>query len=303
MRSILIIFAFHFCLSQLSFGQDLSFNTEAEALSFIKEDYMNLAILVLDFLTYEFLEGSVDYYPLCDSCDLDSLPFIVEFMSPMDYGEILFKYSYNSDTLFYASIWWAGTGQVLYPEEFIPSSEFGYQEETIVLPGHEQYFDFWLTPNGYSWQEFIEKADSAWEAIDSLQITKEFSEYSFRVGIYAYTPVVGLFDPTYAKWIIFLYYGNSFSTGLHNYNNQPILSSVFPNPFTTSTTIEFELKKSSSIQFTVYNVKGDLVYQYENSFEQGTQLISWSPAQLPAGMYYAILGTEEGSSSLKIIKH
>jgi len=56
---------------------------------FIKEDSMNLSILVLDFQTYEFLGGDVAYYPLCASCDQDSLPFHVEFMTPMDYGEIL----------------------------------------------------------------------------------------------------------------------------------------------------------------------------------------------------------------------
>ena len=50
---------------------------------------MNLAILVLDFLSYEFEEANITYYPLCDNCDLDSLPFDIEFIYPFDYGNII----------------------------------------------------------------------------------------------------------------------------------------------------------------------------------------------------------------------
>ena len=289
-------------ISQASFGQLPDHTNEQKSSSYIKEDSMNLATLVLDFLSFEFLEGTVNYYPLCDSCDLDSLPFFIEFMNPMDYGEILFKYSYNSDTLFYASIWWAGTGQIFYPEEFSPSIEFSYQEDVVVLPIHSQYYDYWLTPQGYSWQEFIEKADSAWRAIDSLQITNEFSEYSFRVGIYAYTPVLGMFDPTYAKWIIFLYYGNDQSTGISSPAGEGIQIKSYPNPFSTTTTIEYELSTISNIQFTIFNTMGEIVYQHEGNYNQGPHYFTWSPHHLPAGMYYVVLRSEEGVSVVKLIK-
>lgn len=41
----------------------------------IKPDSMNLGILILDYLTYEFEGGRVDHFVPCDTCDRDSLPF------------------------------------------------------------------------------------------------------------------------------------------------------------------------------------------------------------------------------------
>ena len=260
--------------------------SQISANGFIKEDSMNLAILVLDFLSYEFEEANISYYPLCDSCDLDSLPFVVKFTSPMDYGEILFKYSPNADTLFYASIWWMGMGEIYYPDQFLPSSEFEYQTSSISLPNHVQYFDYWLIPGYCSEERFKEKADSAWMTIDSLLIVEEISQYTFRVGIYAYTPSVGMFDPYLAKWIIFLYYGNSFSTGITDLSHNTADVRSFPNPFTTSTTLSFRLEKPDNVRFTVYNVHSQIVYTIEGRREKGEQKIEWNAEGLPAGMYF-----------------
>jgi hypothetical protein len=264
---------------------------------------MNLAILILDFLSYEFLEGSVSYYPKCDSCDLDSLPFDIEFKYPMDYGEITFRYSYNFDTAFRASIWWMGTGHILHPDAFLPSNEFDFQDEPVQLPIHVQYFDYWLTPYVYPWEQFVEKADSAWNSIDSLQIVKEFSEYTYRVGIYAYTPVVGMFDPEYAKWIIFIYYGNTHSTGLFDPTNEKVEVRAYPNPFTTSITISFALDGNSNIQVSIINNLGEEVYRFEEqNLPQGKHSITPSLHHLPSGMYYGVLKTDKGNSMLKMIK-
>lgn len=78
---------------------------------------------------------------------------------------------------------------------------------------------------------------------------------------------------------------------------------VYPNPFTTSMTIEYELKGISSIQFTVYNIQGMVVYETNDHLLQaGSHKVIWSPSHLPAGMYYGVLRTEEGMSAIKIIK-
>lgn len=271
---------------------------------FIKQDSMNLSILVLDYLSYEFIEGSISYYPICDSCDLDSLPFEIEFMSPMDYGEILYKYAFNEDTLFYASIWWMGLGEIKIPVGFLSSEAFSYQDESIMLPGHTQYFDYWLTPYGMSMEQYIEKADSAWMSVDSLEIVNEFAEYTFRVGFYAYTPTVGMFDPSVAKWIIFLYYGNTFSTGIREKSGNLPDCRAYPNPFTTSTTIEYELNTVSKIQITIYNSLGEEVFfADEGMMHPGRHTVSWPLSnKVPAGLYYAVLRSEKGVSVVKMIK-
>ena len=79
--------------------------------------------------------------------------------------------------------------------------------------------------------------------------------------------------------------------------------SIHPNPFTTSTTIEYELTKVSSVQFTVYNVMGEVVYKsIANVLQSGPHQVSWSPGPMPAGMYYGVLRSEEGVSVVKLIK-
>ena len=78
---------------------------------------------------------------------------------------------------------------------------------------------------------------------------------------------------------------------------------TYPNPFTTSTTIEYELKEISNIQFTIYNVIGEVVYMTEDRMmPQGKHSFTWTADRLPKGLYYAVLRSEEGVSVIKIIK-
>ncbi|MDT8393169.1 MAG: T9SS type A sorting domain-containing protein [Bacteroidales bacterium] len=78
---------------------------------------------------------------------------------------------------------------------------------------------------------------------------------------------------------------------------------TFPNPFTTTTTIEYELYTISSIQFTVYNMMGEVVfYSQENMLPPGRHTLTWSPGHLPAGLYYGVLRSGDGVTVVKLIK-
>jgi len=79
--------------------------------------------------------------------------------------------------------------------------------------------------------------------------------------------------------------------------------SVYPNPFTPSTTIEYKLKEISNIQFTIYNVIGEVVFTAEDRMmPKGSHKVTWSPSHLPEGMYFAVLRSEGGVSVIKLIK-
>ena len=79
--------------------------------------------------------------------------------------------------------------------------------------------------------------------------------------------------------------------------------STYPNPFTTFTTIEYELSEISNIQFTIYNVIGEVVYQaVDRMMPQGKHSFTWSADRLPEGLYYGVLRSGEGVSVVKIIK-
>jgi hypothetical protein len=100
-----------------------------------------------------------------------------------------------------------------------------------------------------------------------------------------------------------LFRTNNPIVGLTELETQQNHLTAYPNPFTTSTTIEYELKEISNIQFTVYNVMGETVYHAEYSLmPQGSHTVTWSPGHLPEGMYYAVLRSEEGVEVVKMIK-
>jgi len=90
--------------------------------------------------------------------------------------------------------------------------------------------------------------------------------------------------------------------GISEQQSDPPLS-THPNPFITSTTIEYELKEISNIQFTIYNVIGEVVYMGEDRMmPQGKHSFTWTAERLPEGMYYAVLRSEEGVEVVKMVK-
>lgn len=170
----------------------------------IKPYNLNLCVLIVDYTTYNFEGGNISYYERCDYTE--NLPFVIDYKSPSDIGWITFRIKTTSDIVFDASIIWNGTGEINYPEEFSNSEPFDkIYKKVSKKPTHIEYFK----SNGDRITNdvfFIQKADSAWNAVSSMNIINKFSYVKYKVGIYMYAPRVGQFDPKDAKWIIFLYY-------------------------------------------------------------------------------------------------
>jgi len=79
--------------------------------------------------------------------------------------------------------------------------------------------------------------------------------------------------------------------------------SAYPNPFTTSTAIEYEVYTRSNIQYTVYNSVGEaVVVGEERNVMPGNHTITLSLHHLPAGLYYSVLRSGEGVSVVKVVK-
>jgi len=78
---------------------------------------------------------------------------------------------------------------------------------------------------------------------------------------------------------------------------------VYPNPFHSSVTIEFELLAKAPVTLQVYNHLGQMVAELANETrEAGTHRINWDSANLPTGMYYCRLITAKKIHTVKIIK-
>ena len=97
-------------------------------------------------------------------------------------------------------------------------------------------------------------------------------------------------------------YCDSIHTGITEFRQEDVVS-VYPNPFTTSTTIEYELKEPSHVQLTIYNAIGETIYVAEEGIlPQGKHTLIWTDDRLPEGLYYIVLRSEEGVSVVKMIK-
>jgi len=78
--------------------------------------------------------------------------------------------------------------------------------------------------------------------------------------------------------------------------------SVSPNPFTSSTTIEYTLKQPSSVQLSVFNQLGQLVYQHSEDKQQGEQQLRWDAQGLAEGVYYYRLKAGDQVVNGKLVK-
>jgi len=259
----------------------------AQTGSLFKKDSLNLCLLKLDFLTYNFEGGNISHYNKCGH--EDTLPFTIDFEYPLDFGGITFKTRTKLDVIFDATIVWAGRGKINYPTNFTFNSPFDTISKKVPKPKNLEYFN-WDGSKIYDDTVFIKHADSAWDAISSLEITNKFSELDYKMGIYTYPPSVGLFNPWVAKWIIFLYQSDPDNTKINTISIENDL--VYPNPFLDVITINITGKSN----YKIFNSDGSLLRSGELNNNQ------IEVKELNSGVYYLSLVNENQTINKKIVK-
>ena len=78
---------------------------------------------------------------------------------------------------------------------------------------------------------------------------------------------------------------------------------VYPNPFATTATIEYELEQPSTVQITIYNHLGERIELISEKYQStGKHQFTWHAENLPAGVYYCMLRTSKETKTAKMIK-
>jgi photosystem II stability/assembly factor-like uncharacterized protein len=78
---------------------------------------------------------------------------------------------------------------------------------------------------------------------------------------------------------------------------------VYPNPFSNSTTIEYDLEESAKVSLMIFNHLGQQVEVLVNEEQaRGTHQVQWDAGDLLAGVYYCLLKTGKHLITEKIIK-
>ncbi len=90
-------------------------------------------------------------------------------------------------------------------------------------------------------------------------------------------------------------------------NEQPLpqttsLLQNYPNPFNNTTTLKYSLAESGKITITIYNILGQEVAQPISEYQQaGFGTLAWNASELPSGIYFARMTTENYSGSIKLL--
>ena len=75
-----------------------------------------------------------------------------------------------------------------------------------------------------------------------------------------------------------------------------------PNPFSISTTLSYSLKQPSTVQLSIYNQLGQLVYQHSEDQQQGSQQLQWDAQDQPGGLYFYQLHAGDQTATGKLVK-
>ncbi len=187
--------------------------------------------------------------------------------------------------------------------DFDPSDDIA----ELTSTGGESDFDMFLTKynpdNNYLW---------------GINVGGQSQERGFHVKVNGNENVIALgyydghcdFDPSAGeRWIynrgghdVFMaWYSLSPNTFINNPFDVEIQSTIYPNPFSTSTTIEYYLQHAATVQITICNQLGEQVdIIHENQFS-GKQQVVWNAERLPAGIYYFNLQAGEQSTWGKMV--
>jgi hypothetical protein len=76
----------------------------------------------------------------------------------------------------------------------------------------------------------------------------------------------------------------------------------FPNPFNPSTTISYDLPKSSSVSLKIFNTLGQLVATLvDERKELGYYAVQWNASNVPSGIYFYRLQAGEFLETKKMV--
>jgi hypothetical protein len=94
---------------------------------------------------------------------------------------------------------------------------------------------------------------------------------------------------------------NDETTSITDIDIEAVNLSVYPNPFSNSTTFEYELKQASTVQIFIYNHIGNQVDVIRIEQAKGLNKTSWNPKNKPEGVYYFKFQAADQKASGKVI--
>ena len=77
---------------------------------------------------------------------------------------------------------------------------------------------------------------------------------------------------------------------------------IFPNPFSSSTTIEYQLTQTGMVNVAIYNISGQIVEILVNEHQiAGHHSITWDAKGITSGLYFCRIQTGQFVDIIKSI--
>lgn len=100
--------------------------------------------------------------------------------------------------------------------------------------------------------------------------------------------------------------GGEIISGISNYSNEVpdgfVLYQNYPNPFNPSTIIKYAIPNKQQVSLKIYNVLGTEIESLINEVQNaGIYEVSWNAANMPSGIYYYKIQTENFSNTKKML--
>ncbi|MFA7290474.1 MAG: T9SS type A sorting domain-containing protein [Melioribacteraceae bacterium] len=164
--------------------------------------------------------------------------------------------------------------------------------DTLILGGDSNYNPIirMTWDQGESWIDLI----------DDLSVLQSWSGQTSVKQLKIVDGRILVGNPRYGLW-----FRDDILTGA---NENPVSDetdnisvNVYPNPFSTTTTLEYTLPHASKLEIKFYNHLGKQVDYTNANQSEGKQRVIWKPEKLPSGVYTFTLKTSENTASGQLV--
>ena len=155
----------------------------------------SVLLLRVDYLTYAF-EGGATVNLTGQTAAGDSLPIHVDFREPGDFGNLSLYYQPTSDTLFNGGVIWMGKGDITFPHSFTVAGNYAVRPVAEPMPDTNRFQKI-FSVSGLDYSRL-------WAAIDKLQATSCYLDAGKKIGVFLYTPSVGVGNPADWDWFVIM---------------------------------------------------------------------------------------------------
>lgn len=237
-------------------------------------------------------------------------------IDPSIYAQILIEWS-MLDSLQQNTSFGAGSNQ--YALNAIPARKVlvdaygwtivdgGSVRPSLATPTNDALLDGSFV--GFTWDGFENATQyefqlSTAESFESVVLTETTADTSFSYTELApntryYWRVRAFYEETAADWSEPFTFANGVPTNLQEEEGTlPLIFTLeqnYPNPFNPITTISYSLSQPSPVMLIVYNTQGQVVSKLVDTIQNaGQYTVSLNAANLPSGIYFYRLQSEEG---------